>query len=59
MKAELAEGRKVYYLSEVLKMSPNPGFVLAVQPINAGAVEEVLKRNHIENYCMPYRAGNY
>lgn len=58
MKADMLEGRKVYYLSEVLGMYSNPGFVLAVQPINAATVTKVLEKNKVKNYCMPYTAGN-
>ncbi len=57
MKADMEDGSHVYYLSGVLKMYRNPGFVLAVQPINAVAVEGVLKKNNIGNYCMPYTVG--
>lgn len=54
MKANCLEDKKIYYLSEVLKKYDNPGFVLAVQPINAIAVIEILEKKGIKNYCSPY-----
>ena len=58
MKAEAIEGKKVYYLSEVIEGYTNPGFVLALQPVNAVAVAEVLENKGLYNYCKPYTIGN-
>ena len=54
MKVNVIDGKKVYYLSEVMAQYENPGFILAVQPVNANAVVDQLKKYGAENYCMPY-----
>lgn len=48
------EGKKVYYLSDVLSEYSNPGFILAVQPVNVEAIAAVLQSHNIRNYCKPY-----
>lgn len=58
MKPEAIEGKKVYYLSEVIEGYTDPGFVLALQPVNAVAVAEVLENKGLYNYCKPYTIGN-
>ena len=47
--------KSVYCLQEVLSVYPNSGFVLAVQPVNADSIIDVLRKNGIENYCEPYK----
>ena len=54
MKPDTFEGEKVYYLSEVVSEYNNPGFILAVQPINANVIIETLKEYKINNFCQPY-----
>lgn len=54
MKADGIEGKQVYYLSEVAAKYKNPGFVLAVQPINVGMITEMLRNHGMDNYCAPY-----
>lgn len=48
------DGKEVRYLSEVIANYNNPGFILAVQPINVGAVATVLRRHNVTEFCMPY-----
>lgn len=55
MKMDEIEGKKVFYLSEVLDCFENPGFVLAMQPVNTRTIEATLKQRGIENYCKPYK----
>ncbi len=55
MKAGSIEGMKIYYLNEVIAKYGNPGFILAIQPINLGIVEKTLRRHGMKNYCQPYR----
>lgn len=47
--------KKIFYLSEVLEKYRNPGFILGVQPVNLGVIEENLKKNKVESYCVPYK----
>lgn len=54
MKMEVIEDKRVFCLSEVIEQYENPGFILAVQPVNAKTLENVLKQYHLKNYCMPY-----
>ena len=54
MKPEIAEGRKVFYLSDGLEEDDNCGFVLAVQPINENAIVGILKKHGVKNYYNPY-----
>lgn len=59
MKTDEIEGKNVYYLSGVMEQYENPGFVLAVQPVNAEALENMLRRYHVTNYCKPYHILNH
>ena len=59
MKPEEVEGRKVFYLSEVIERYIHPGFLLAVQPINEEIILGVLKEYDAVNYSNPYVPGNY
>lgn len=59
MKPEEVEGRRVFYLSEVIERYVHPGFLLAVQPINEEAILGVLKEYDVVNYSNPYALGNY
>lgn len=54
MKPDIFEGKKVYYLSEVVSRYNHSGFILGVQPINAKRIIEILREHKIENYCQPY-----
>lgn len=51
---KMVEHKRVYYLSRVIAEYENPGFILAVQPANVGVLEEMMKKNHLDNYCKPY-----
>ena len=51
---EMVEQKRVYYLSRVIAEYENPGFILAAQPVNVGVLEEMMKKNHLDNYCKPY-----
>lgn len=55
MKREALENKKVFYLSEVMRNYSNPGFILAVQPINMTQITKVLKDCNFRNYCTPYK----
>lgn len=55
MKADSLEGKNVYYLKEVIDKYKNPGFILAIQPINLAVVEKTLAGYGIRNYCHPYQ----
>lgn len=55
IKPEEIEGKKVYHLQETLLENGTPGFILAVQPVNANVIADSLKRHGVENYCEPYR----
>lgn len=55
MKPEEIEGKKVYHLHEVLSEYQNPGFILAIQPVNANVIINILRKNGVENYCEPYK----
>ena len=59
MKADAIEGKKIFYLSEVMEQYRHPGFVLAVQPVNAGILEAALKGYGVKDYCKPYFLQNY
>lgn len=52
---KILEGKKIYHLQEVIDRFRNPGFILAVQPVNADVIAEYLEEKHMVNYCMPYR----
>ncbi len=52
--SEILEGKKIYHLQEVLDKYSNPGFILAVQRVNADVIAEGLREKHKEHYCMPY-----
>lgn len=54
MKSDTMEGKEVYYLSEVVAKYDNPGFILAVQPVNMNVIVGILEENDIKNYCKPY-----
>lgn len=54
MQMEVIEDKRVFYLSEVIEQYENPGFILAVQPVNAKTLENVLKQYKLNNYCKPY-----
>ena len=54
VKPKQTEGKPVYYLSEVVRKAENPGFILAVQPINENVIIEKLQEFNITNYCRPY-----
>lgn len=54
MKLDQIEDKNVYYLSEVLVNYKNPGFVLAIQPVNVNVVAEILEKKGEKNYCKPY-----
>lgn len=54
MKPDEIKGKKVYYFSEVLQDFKNPGFILAVQPVNAEIIAGFLEEKGIRSYCMPY-----
>lgn len=54
-KVDEIEGKKVYYLSEIISECHNPGFILALQPVNLTAVIPILKEHNIEKYCTPYQ----
>lgn len=54
MKMEKWEEKMVYYLSEVLEQYPDARFILAIQPINAQIITNILKQKKISNYCEPY-----
>lgn len=54
MKMEVIEDKRVFYLSEAIEQYENPGFILAVQPVNAKTLENVLKQYKLKNYCKPY-----
>lgn len=56
MKADELSGKKIFYLSEVMETYHNPGFVLAVQPINIPVIEEKMGKYGVKNYCKPYMA---
>lgn len=58
MKADSMEGRNVHYLSDAVKNFQNPGFILAVQPVNAAAIANALQERGIERYCAPYFLKN-
>lgn len=47
-------GKKVFYLSEVNNKYDNPGFILAVQPVNVNKIENELKKYGFNQYCKPY-----
>lgn len=59
MKPEEVEGRKVFYLSEVIEQYVHPGFLLAVQPINEEAILGIVKEYDVRNYTNPYALRNY
>lgn len=54
MKPENIEGESVFYLSEIIENYDNPGFILAVQPVNVNVIARNLKGRKMDNYCMPY-----
>lgn len=54
LKCSMLEDKKVLYLSEVIAQYENPGFIFGVQPINLDAIEANMKKNKIDNYCIPY-----
>lgn len=54
MKQDEIDGKPVFYLSEVIEHFRCPGFILAVQPVNIEALENVLRQYHVKNYCKPY-----
>ncbi len=58
VKVEVLEGKRVFYLSEVITRYRKPGFVLALQPINAAAVSGILDERGIDNYCQPYMVNS-
>ncbi|MCI8490132.1 MAG: glycosyltransferase [Lachnospiraceae bacterium] len=58
MRTDFIDGKRVFYLSEVITKYKHPGFVLAVQPVNVEALENMLERYHMENYCKPYKIEN-
>jgi hypothetical protein len=41
-------------LGEVIANYHNPGFILAVQPVNVGAVAAALKQYNVKEFCIPY-----
>ena len=53
-KAEAVDGKEVHYLGEVIANYHNPGFILAVQPVNVGAVAAALKQYNVKEFCIPY-----
>ena len=57
MKSGLFQDKRVYSLSEVLAEYEDPGFILAVQPVNADEIERILKKNGVKKYCKPYVLG--
>lgn len=54
MKPDFIEGKKVYHLNEVILKYKNPGFILAIQPVNIDVIENMLKQYQVKNYCKPY-----
>ena len=54
MKMNAIEDKTVYYLSEIMKKYENPGFILAIQPINANVIIDILKKYGVKKYCTPY-----
>lgn len=55
MKSDVWEGKKVYYLSDVIERYEEAGFILAIQPINSLTIKNILEQKNISNYCEPYR----
>ena len=58
-KPEEIDGKSIFYLSDVLKKWNDPGFLLAVQPINENAILDILENLHIKNYYSPYAIQNF
>ena len=58
MKMDAIEDKKVFYLSEVITKYKNPGFILAVQPVNVKVIVEMLMKHEVKSYCEPYRIKN-
>lgn len=54
MKVDNMDNKKVYYLGDILKKYKNPGFILAVQPVNANIITNTLKKLEIDNFCKPF-----
>lgn len=55
MKMDQIDGKPVYYLKEVIQAYEKPGFILAVQPVNADVIVKYLQKNSVKNYCEPYK----
>lgn len=54
VKSDMIGDKKVFYLSEIVENYDNPGFVLAVQPVNIQDIEKMLRKYGVEHYCKPY-----
>lgn len=54
MKLDSIDGRDVYALGEAVQRFNRPGFILAVQPVNAQEIREQLMKYNVVNYCEPY-----
>lgn len=54
MKMETINGKRVFYLSDVVSCYKKAGFILAVQPVNIKGIEQLLRKYNVKQFCIPY-----
>ena len=59
MVSDTIGGKAVYHMSKIVQKYSNPGFILAVQPVNVDVIENILVQYSVENYCKPYVLDEY